>query len=922
MGIKNTRIKLVFKTVALALLVVLAQSLVPGTTQAQDCEIPLFVKQGLTGANVMIVADNSGSMNAATYHLDYDSETFYPGNFLSEKTYYVSRDRNYEPNDFSRHYPSWPSARLVNSDNGQNGRYQGNYLNWIYFHATDVQRANIPQVTRIQVLKEVLDEIIDRSAQLDFGLTVFQYNHGGNVIAKCGVNHNSIRSQISGITANTWTPLGETMETVLDYFAYDGPDAAIQAPCQFNFVLMITDGLPTMDYEVSSYLHDTDGDGNEPGNCDSIGAPYSNSNDCSDYVDDVAYYMAHEDVRPDMEDDQHVFTYVVGFHENGRLLQDTAVNGDGLFFHAENAVELVMSIEFAIQDILRRISAGSAVAVVSTERGVDDRLYRGKFMPIDWDGYLECFELPYENGDTPIWEAGDLLKDRDPSDRDIFTAIGSSEFNFTTARSDDLYQAMGLPNVAEADTLINWVRGADMPGLRDRQGWILGDIIHSTPVVVGAPSGFTGDEAYQTFMETWQDRAKRIYVGSNDGMMHSFNAENGTEEWAFIPEFALTDFEAMADSAYCHVFTCDQTVTVKDMQVNGVWRTILASGGREGGSSVFCLDVTVPDSPVVLWQEDLPDGHDYNSEIELASIGGQAVAIVGSGLDEDNAEAWVYSYRVSDGHLFGADEVSSSNADRNKATTPALVDLNLDGETDIVYIGDMLGSLYRYVTDGDPNPENWDKSELYSGNLEITASPVAAFGPDGAVYVYFGTGAYLTDDDMTSLVQNRFVGIYDHHTGDSLSYRDLSDQTDSIGEIGSDLGWYVDLWNKDGERVTEKAAVVAETVIFTSFAPTLEACAAGGESWIYQMSYRDGGLAPEQDSEDPDDRSSSLGEGIASYPVVDLAQGTVVVQSSDASISVETIQSLYNRLVVRSWQENYDHVYETEYESEGGLLFQ
>ena len=119
----------------------------------------------------------------------------------------------------------------------------------------------------------------------------------------------------------------------------------------------------------------------------------------------------------------------------------------------------------------------------------------------------------------------------------------------------------------------------------------------------------------------------------------------------------------------------------------------------------------------------------------------------------------------------------------------------------------------------------------------------------------------------------------------------------------------IDLWNKEGERVTEKCAVVAETVIFTSFAPTLEACTAGGESWLYQMSYDDGGMAPEQDSEDPEDRSVELGEGIASYPVVDLAQGTVVVQLSDARINVAVIQAMYNRLVVRSWQENFDNVY-------------
>ena len=33
---------------------------------------------------------------------------------------------------------------------------------------------------------------------------------------------------------------------ILDYFAYDGPDAAIQEHCQYNFNIIITDGEPTM----------------------------------------------------------------------------------------------------------------------------------------------------------------------------------------------------------------------------------------------------------------------------------------------------------------------------------------------------------------------------------------------------------------------------------------------------------------------------------------------------------------------------------------------------------------------------------------------------------------------------------------------------------------------------------------------------
>ncbi len=153
----------------------------------------------------------------------------------------------------------------------------------------------------------------------------------------------------------------------------------------------------------------------------------------------------------------------------------------------------------------------------------------------------------------------------------------------------------------DAVDLINWARGENVPGLRDRQGWVLGDIIHSTPVVVGEPAGFIPTEEFRDFYEMNKFRRKMVYVGANDGMIHAFDADDGEEVWAFVPKFALPKFEAMADSGYCHTYTCDQTVTVKDIQVENVWRTVLMSGGREGGGSIFALDITDPVNPEVLW---------------------------------------------------------------------------------------------------------------------------------------------------------------------------------------------------------------------------------------------------------------------------------------------------------------------------------
>ena len=48
--------------------------------------------------------------------------------------------------------------------------------------------------------------------------------------------------------------------------------------------------------------------------------------------------------------------------------------------------------------------------------------------------------------------------------------------------------------------------------------------------------------------------------------------------------------------------------------------------------------------------------------------------------------------------------------------------------------------------------------------------------------------------------------------------------------------------------------------------------------------------------DNPEDRTVYLGEGLASYPVVDLAAGEVVVQSSNASIQVQNIAAIFQHI--------------------------
>lgn len=247
----------------------------------------------------------------------------------------------------------------------------------------------------------------------------------------------------------------------------------------------------------------------------------------------------------------------------------------------------------------------------------------------------------------------------------------------------------------QAARLINWVRGQDqaaftfgdssLPAMRSRAyqyqaagqlfdgTWRLGDIIHSTPTVVGRPAEdldlLYRDRSYVEFYQRYKDRRNVIYVGANDGMFHAFNAgfydaathsyqrlprlangkadnrknsyELGSEIWAYIPHNLLPHLHWLTDPDYTHVYYNDLKPKVFDARVfldddrhpNG-WGTLLVTGMRLGGGAIyadlnhngridgddklmrsaFCLfDVTDPEEPPVLLAEIALPGLGYST---------------------------------------------------------------------------------------------------------------------------------------------------------------------------------------------------------------------------------------------------------------------------------------------------------------------
>lgn len=891
--------------------------------QGAGCEIPLLVQQGAVPANVLMIIDSSGSMNTHIFHPDYNDSQTYAGPFDRNDMYYYdsATDAPVGPSHFDAAQAATPTFVASESANGVRGEYLGNYLNWIFFHADDAQRAAIPTDTRLETAMVAAKAVIDQSTNMRYGLMKFDGDTGGALLAPIGATNATLHTAIDGISGGGYTPSAETLLDAWDYYQMSGGGAPITAECQENFVIFVTDGYPTRDLNVPAWIGDQDGDGNDPGDCASIGNVGSGS-DCSDWMDDVAYYMARHDARNDMDGDQVVYTYTIGFGIDAPLMEDTAVNGLGQYNIAWDLQSLVDAFNSISTDIVQRISAGAAVAVVSTETGDDNHLYRGKFLPGQWQGFLEAFELPYSNGQPSIWEAGEELRLRSASTREIKTIHEGSVISFDQNNAADLMDELAVASESEAIDVINYARGEHVDGYRNRGGWKLGDLVYSTPVVVGAPTLFMLTESYQSFLQANLNRERMIYVGSNSGPLHAFRASDGKELWAYMPTAVMSNLQALMDQNYCRKAFTDLTPTVHDIYMNGSWKTILFGGERTGGDSYFAIDITNPYSPQPMWEVSYPIlGTSFT---QTAVVRTPSYTALWSGSAPDvGGNAYVNLMNAETGQLIVATFLMSTSASTNMCGEAVPVDMDFDGFHDYVYQGDLAGNLWKFErVAGD----SWVISALFeTGGKPIQTRPSLTAAPGGALMVYFGTGQYLEPADLTSSNQQSFFAVRDDMVpGSSPTYSsaDLANQSSNIADVAGTQGWFFDLNKSSRERVTEPAVTIEGVTYFTSFAPDNTACAGGGESWVYGVNYLNGAhMDGENESSSTSDRGEELGDGVASRAVVSLGDGSLIIQTSDSRLNINDLSIPPQTMLVRSWREqvNAGNVQQaTEADPQGG----
>lgn len=597
------------------------------------------------------------------------------------------------------------------------------------------------------------------------------------------------------------------------------------------------------------------------------------------------------------------------------------------FYVASDAEHMIDSMTRAFARIgSDRLGSGASLAANTTKLDTTTRTFQAQFKNLSY-GQINSFTVDTVTGALsadPIWTVGTPIADgatatpgvaltRANADARNIYVNGSSyapflDANLTPTQKNQI-KYTGLPGgtsklATSSAEVVDWFRGkitreeSETNGtLRTRiapdNGWspIMGDVVDSTPVFVGPPSPtlyagatFTGASTYNAFANpttgTAASRLGVLYVGGNDGMLHSFNAANGKEVYAFIPNASFNaGLGEFANPNYDHRYFVDGDMAIADVfdatatPAPGKWKTVLVGTMGRGGPGVFALDITDPQNVSFLWEKgttQIPNlGRNIGKPVIAQVANGDWRVIFGNGPDSTNGKAELIQISVvaTASKPLGSVYVMDADAGPGNALSAVLArDTDADGFADTAYAGDLKGNLWKFTGLSTTTATQSAGTSIFvakdaSNNVQkITAAPTAAKDPaTGKTWIFFGTGEFLNANDVSdTTTRSTWYGIQDPGAAtpptraelvqrtlttvtltqppspapqlDFLTVR-LASQATS-GDMASKQGWYIDLPTA-GERMVVPNRFQGGALIGDSRIPALvDVCQPTGSGWI------------------------------------------------------------------------------------------
>jgi type IV pilus assembly protein PilY1 len=577
---------------------------------------------------------------------------------------------------------------------------------------------------------------------------------------------------------------------------------------------------------------------------------------------------------------------------HGRNDREWSVDGKtpARFFAGADPLAIVPSVRALVAAGERQRKRVSGPMLAAGQGTAAPYLLQAGHDQAHWSGSLERRALPGD-GAPPAWDAAELLDGdplaqppRAPSPAPAARAIYTLATSTVPFKWDSLSAAQRalLDGGAAVDGFgqarLAWLRGersrelGQPGGTLRRRASVLGDIVHSTPVLAGAPSPAQQGEGYLDFYAAHKGRRAAVYVGANDGMLHAFDAASGAELFAYVPNALFPVLAGLPAPGYQHRASADGSPGVGEARLGTRWRTVLAAGMGMGARGVFALDISNPaafDKGMgALWEFGAGDdpymGHvraaPQIARFRVGSKNGKPLfrdfAVVASGINSDEADGALF--------LLALDKPASAKwqlgvnyyrfvapaADRaaaNALSAPALA-IGGDGSVLAAYAGDLQGSLWRFDFGGEAPWKGAAGERLFSARdadglrQPIAHAPRIVFAPGGGYLVLFGTGRLIerTDAEPSSFAVQSLYAVHDkgdgaQHTRAALAPRlargsgpyVIEGKALSYAGLDARAGWYLDFPRSraDGERAAGTPLLAGGVLFADTLAPGRDPCA-------------------------------------------------------------------------------------------------
>ncbi|WP_057830692.1 pilus assembly protein [Colwellia sp. TT2012] len=435
-------------------------------------------------------------------------------------------------------------------------------------------------------------------------------------------------------------------------------------------------------------------------------------------------------------------------------------------YHAASTAEALKGSLGAILEQIMATSTLTSASVSSFDRIItSDAVYYGMFEPSNtarWQGNIKKYKIvngeqkdannnlaidatgEFDKNAKSFWSAevdgndvnkggvAEMLRTTATVDRKLLTdingkgtltvfSVGDMETKYKTnipgtnnTWTNDTLTLFDIPpsEVADIPNHIKWAMGVDVDDDDNDVATIVrfdvfGDPLHSKPIVINYAVGGT-----------------RIVVGTNAGVLHMFKDVSDTEvieKWAYLPKELFKNIKPLRQNTIAidnKIYGLDGEITlhIKDLNSNGkvdpgdtAW---LFFGLRRGGSSYYALDISLADTPKLMWHIKKTDpfaelGLTFsqpkvvksalNAETDKLVVifgGGYDIKKDGPGanLDEDEFGAAIYMVNAATGSYIFKMPTGAKNG---IASSIASLDSDNDGFVDRLYVGDTGGNVWR-----------------------------------------------------------------------------------------------------------------------------------------------------------------------------------------------------------------------------------